>query len=203
MVCSLATKRDRLITTIWVQAVRIWSCELPVRAVCGYNYTLASRYDYACASHRSGGDHACSNAIRVKRVPAESVILSTVKEKLLSEEMIDVAQRHMRSYIKSLKRQAAENNADTDLLRRELATIDQKISNATAAILDGGLDKSNALAQALKDLEIQKEKLLARLSSAALPELDARPAAVPRAVERYRAEVGRLSSWVTARSRST
>ena len=161
-------------------------------AVCGYNYTLASRYDYACASHRSGGDHACSNAIRVKRVLAESVILSAVKEKLLSDEMIQVAQRHMRSYIKSLKRQAAENNGDIDLLRRELASIDQKISNATAAILDGGLDKSNALAQALKDLETQKEKLLARLSSATLPELDALPDAVPRAVERYRAEVGRL-----------
>ncbi len=65
-------------------------------------------------------------------------------------------------------------------------------SRGGAAILDGGLDKSNALAQALKDLETQKEKLLARLSSAALPELDALPDAVPRAVERYRAEVGRL-----------
>ncbi len=161
-------------------------------AVCGYNYTLANRYDYSCASHRSGGSHACSNAIRVKRALAESVILSAVKEKLLSEEMIEVAQRHMRSYIKSLKRQAAENIGDTDILRREMATVDQKIGNATAAILDGGLDKSTALAQALKDLETQKEKLLTRLSSAALPELDALPDAVPNAVERYRAEVGRL-----------
>ena len=33
---------------------------------------------------------------------------------------------------------------------------------------------------------------MARLSSATLPELDALPDAVPRAVERYRAEVGRL-----------
>ncbi len=103
-------------------------------AVCGYNYTLASRYDYACASHRSGGDHACNNAIRVKRVLAESVILSTVKEKLLSEEMVEVAQRHMHRYIKSLKKQAAENNGDTDLFRHELASVEQKIRNATAAI---------------------------------------------------------------------
>jgi site-specific DNA recombinase len=161
-------------------------------AVCGYKYTLASRYDYSCASHRSGGDHACNNSLRVKRVLAESVILSAVKEKLLWEEMIEVAQRHMRSYIKSLKRQAAENNGDTNLLRRELATVDQQINNATAAIINGGLDKSNALAQTLKDLEIQKEKLLARLSSIALPGLDTLPDAMPMAVERYREEVGQL-----------
>ncbi len=161
-------------------------------AVCGYNYTLASRYDYACASHRSGGDHACNNAIRVKRVLAESVILSTVKEKLLSEEMVEVAQRHMHRYIKSLKKQAAEKNGDTDLFRRELASVEQKIRNATAAILDGGLDKSNALAEALKDLEAQKEQLLGRLSSTTVPELDTLPDIVPRAIERYRNEVGRM-----------
>ncbi len=161
-------------------------------AVCGYNYTLASRYDYACASHRSGGDHACSNAIRVKRVLAESVILSTVKEKLLSDEMVEIAQRHMRRYIRSLKRQASEKTGDADLFRRELVSVKQKISNATAAILDGGLDKSNALADALKELEAQKEQLLTRLSSTELPELDGLPDVVPRAIERYRDEVGRL-----------
>ena len=123
---------------------------------------------------------------------AESVILSTVKEKLLSDEMVEAAQRNMCSYIKTLKRQAREKNGETDLLRHELASIDQKISNATAAILDGGLDKSKALAEALKDLEDQKEQLLDRLSSAALPQLDALPDIVPKAIERYRAEVGRL-----------
>lgn len=159
---------------------------------CGYKYTLASRYDYSCASHRSGGKHACGNAIRVKRALAESLILSTVKEKLLSDEMIEVAQRHMRSYIKSLKQQAAERHGDTDSHRRELASVERKISNATAAILDGGLDGSDALAEALKDLEAQKVQILAKLSEAAPHELDELPDMVPDAIERYRAEVGRL-----------
>ena len=123
---------------------------------------------------------------------AESVILSTVKEKLLSDEMVEIAQRHMRRYIKTLKRQASEKTGDADLFRRELASVEQKISNATAAILDGGLDKSNALADALKELEAQKEQLLTRLSSTELPELDGLPDVVPRAIERYRDEVGRL-----------
>ena len=58
--------------------------------------------------------------------------------------------------------------------------------------MDGGLDKSSALADALKDLEAQKEQLLARLSSTRLPEVDALLDIVPRAIESYRAEVGRL-----------
>ena len=134
----------------------------------------------------------CQYPIRVKRVLAESVILSAVKEKLLSEEMVEVAQRHMHRYIKSLKKQAAENDGDTDLFRHELASVEQKIRNATAAILDGGLDKSNALAEALKDLEAQKEQLLGRLSSTTVPELDTLPDIVPRVIERYRNEIGRM-----------
>ncbi len=54
------------------------------------------------------------------------------------------------------------------------------------------MGKSDALANALKDLEAQKEQLLARLASSTLPELDTIPDIVPRAIERYRVEVGRL-----------
>ena len=98
----------------------------------------------------------------------------------------------MRRYIRSLKRQASEKTGDADLFRRELVSVEQKISNATAAILDGGLDKSNVLADALKDLEAQKEQLLGRLSSTTVPELDTLPDIVPRAIERYRNEVERM-----------
>ncbi len=159
---------------------------------CGYQYTLASRYDYSCASHRNGGQHACSNSIRVKRVLAESVILSAIKDQLLSDDMIEAAQRHMRDYIKSLKQQARERNGDSELHRRELATIERKIGNATDAILDGGLDSSDSLADALRDLEVQKEQILAKIAEATPPELDALPDMVPEAIERYRSEVGRL-----------
>jgi len=76
--------------------------------------------------------------------------------------------------------------------KSEWIRVEQKIGNATAAILDGGLGKSDALAIALKDVESQKEQLLTRLASTTLPELDSIPDIVPRAIERYRAEVGRL-----------
>jgi len=160
--------------------------------VCGYNYTLASRYDYACSSHRSGGEHACSNAIRVKRAVAERVILSTVKEQLLSQEMIAAARQHMARYVKALKKEAAESGDDQDQIRKELEQVDERISNGTAAVLDGGLDKSPALAQALKELEVQRELLLTRLSTTEASNLDALPDVVPRAMERYREEVERM-----------
>ena len=160
--------------------------------VCGYNFTLANRYDYACSSHRSGGEHACSNAIRVKRALAERVILSTVKERLLSKEMVAEARRHMTRYIKTLKREAAESPGETDRIRKELGQIEKRISNGTAAILDGGLKKSPALAEALKELEAERGLLLSRLSANAVNELDTLPDVVPRAMERYRDEVERM-----------
>ncbi len=55
---------------------------------CGANYVIMDRHRYGCARHKERGLVACSNGLKVARELLERVLISSVKQRLLSPEAI-------------------------------------------------------------------------------------------------------------------
>lgn len=68
-------------------------------AVCGSKMIVygGSQHRYICGTRHAGGEHACANALSVKRDTAEKMILQHVLEQMLSPEAITEALKEMRA----------------------------------------------------------------------------------------------------------
>src|SRR6185437_13768440 len=67
---------------------------------CGGTFRCVNGREYGCASHRDGGDAACTNGIRVRIDVAERKLLSGVVDEILSPEGIALLERKIRENLR-------------------------------------------------------------------------------------------------------
>src|SRR5690606_27177891 len=78
-----------------------------------------SQHRYICGTRHAGGEHACSNALTVKRAVAEQMILRHVLDQLLSPEAITQALKEMRAAAREMQPSVDPQVAELERLVRE------------------------------------------------------------------------------------
>lgn len=155
--------------------------------VCGSSFVITDAYRYGCSSHVNGGQHACSNAVKVPRRLVEEKLLAGIKRDLCSDEALAQLKRLV------LEAQAERRKAkqpDLNATRHQLAFVEQGIENLVSAIKAGTF--SPTLKAELEKAEKERERLQALLK------VDTRSAdkvvqLVLYQIDHYRTLVGDLS----------
>jgi hypothetical protein len=117
---------------------------------------IADSRSYACASRRDGGPDACSNSLRVPRDLVESAIFDSVAEELLDPAWLSEFGTWFRQQVELGHRARL---AATDAAIKRQGTLEQEIRNTVDAIATGGLQSSRALAEKLRELEAERDRL--------------------------------------------
>lgn len=156
---------------------------------CGSNFVVSGTgQQYVCASHTNGGRHACANHLRVPRARVEERLLSSVVDRLLSDEAIDRFKRDVRELLQTQRRETAQQRQER---LRQAKRLRSEVDNLADAIATGALRTSAALAERLA----RAEAALAEAERDLIVD-DARLAKVvdlvPKVAERYRRLVADL-----------
>jgi hypothetical protein len=123
---------------------------------CSASYAVCDSYNYACASHRDGGPHACNNALRVPRATVERAVFDSLGVELLRPEWLVEFSRWFRVQVDAgLKAKGA--NSEKDAKRR--AEVERELKNMVDAIKHGGLSGSRTMATELRALEEEQAAL--------------------------------------------
>lgn len=166
---------------------------------CGGNFVMADSRAYGCASHTNGGQHLCSNKLRVRREIAEASVLNNVKEKLSDPDLVDSVTEQFRTAIQAMQ---SGPSLDPVEVRGEIRSIEAKIEKILGAVEEVGISES--LAERLRQLEQEKANAERRLQ---LASVDAAPVAtlpdlVPRLIARWRGLVQNIGSLATNQNAS-
>ena len=161
---------------------------LLVCGTCGGGYTIVGRDRYGCAAHRSKG--TCANALLIGRQELEDRVLSGLKERLMTPDLvasfIDAFNNEMRNLATSAEREGLS-------VKRTLADVERKLTAIVRAIEDGGYNST--LKARLTALEQEKAQAEIRLRNS-------KPAPVLRLhtklPELYRSKVDRLAEALNA-----
>ena len=149
--------------------------------VCDSNFIMADARCYRCSSHTNGGQHCCSNGIRVRRDVVEPIVLRGVKQDLLS----DAALAEVRHIVAKAQRGKKKLHATA---RHKLRDVEAAIERVTDAIAEAGI--SRALRDKLQDLEQRRDDLENQLRAA---EQDTGAIdLVPRVIDQWRELVGNM-----------
>jgi site-specific DNA recombinase len=149
---------------------------------CESHYVMANAVDYGCAGARDG---ACANHIRVRRSHAEDVLLSPVRNGVLTPTRVEKMRTEMQQYYRAQMKEIRSKVADQP---REVAELDKRLERLRTRLRMGDPDLTPAdLISALERLEAQRKELLAvhapeEVSSTVF-------AMLPKAAELYRAQV--------------
>jgi len=125
--------------------------------VCGGGFTIVAQDRYGCATRRSKG--TCDNSATVTRQEIEARVLAGLKERLMAPQLV---REFIRAFQEEINQTAAKHERQFKAERRQLETIERKITSIVAAIEEGNY--SRALGDRLSDLERQQETLRARQS---------------------------------------
>jgi hypothetical protein len=98
--------------------------------VCGGAYVIQGRKDYGCATHQNRGASVCSNGLKVKRSTIEQVLLTGVKDSLLSDDAYRAFESEARALLKQAK-------PDPAAARHRLGHARKELDNLMAAISAG------------------------------------------------------------------
>ena len=130
--------------------------------------------EYGCASHRDGGDAACTNGIRVPIRLAEGKPLNELLEEMLSPQAIALLQRRIEDHVLQQDRQARAAETPADLPSEELARKTAQIAELrklmkggtlSPAVAHAALEKAEEELRALsRPRAAQEERHTARLS---------------------------------------
>ena len=112
---------------------------------------------YGCATHKDRGSSVCASDIRLPQKLAESVLLSGVKEQLLSDAAY---QQFLRLVTAALK----DAGPDTDRLQRELRQAEQERDNIMNAIRAGIITPTTK--RELEAAEARAQQIRAELTRA-------------------------------------
>jgi hypothetical protein len=105
-------------------------------------------YYYQCSGK-------CSDRVNAQNL--ENAVLSTIDEYLQSDKMKSVAKIAFGEYQRQIL-----DNSELDAVRKEIRRVDNQLSNAVKAVLDGF--QSETIKNTISDLETQKSELLMRES---------------------------------------
>ncbi len=123
---------------------------------CGGPFVMLDR-KYGCATHKDRGSSVCASDIRLPQKLAESVLLSGVKEQLLSDAAY---QQFLRLVTAALK----DAGPDTDRLHRELRQAEQERDNIMNAIRAGIITPTTK--RELEAAEARAQQIRAELTRA-------------------------------------
>jgi DNA invertase Pin-like site-specific DNA recombinase len=156
-------------------------------SVCGSHYVLsgsqiANSSAYQCSGYLGG---ACSNGIRVKRERVEEVILTPIREELLSparvQRMVDEIRKAFIERMQNQARQASETPAEIKALEARIARLRERLTAG-----DPDMEPDEILAAIAKAEQKRQDLMAARPEAKQSAKL---LTAIPRAAEEYRREV--------------
>jgi site-specific DNA recombinase len=149
--------------------------------VCGSNYVMVNADSYGCSGHKDKGKSFCPNSKQVRRDVAEDVLLSEIRDEMLSEENFKAFERETRRLLKQYQ-------PDQAGARAEVAKAKQEVDNLVKALRMGIITPSTkeALQQAENGLAAARQKM--EDAEAFQP-----TQILPRAREIYRRAVDNLS----------
>ena len=144
--------------------------------VCGSNYVQRGATRYVCSGYENG--RVCSNGQTFRRELMQSRLLTAIREQLLSDASVEKLKARL---LRRLRRPPADG-ARTKKLETEI----QRMVDAIALGM-----RPRALLERLQSAECELERLK---DSSKVVDVKAVMAAIPRAVERYRAMVSDLGN---------
>ena len=101
---------------------------------CGANYAIIDSYRYACSNNANRGPAACTNGIKVPRKLVEAELLATLKERLFTQEGVDLFKAEVR---RLLAERRSRQGRDAMKAGAELARVEREIANIVTAIKAG------------------------------------------------------------------
>ena len=147
-----------------------------MRCECGSSFVMKDKVSYACAGYVSG--HTCDNSQRVQRSLLEDRLLTSIRDRLLSES-------NVKEFTARLRRRLASRPTDPNAKRR--AELQAEIDNLIEAIGQGM--NSPALRQRLQEAEAEFAQLP---GPPAVGRVDDAIKHVPEAMARFRKMVTKL-----------
>ena len=115
---------------------------------------MADATHYACASRTNGGEHACTNSLRVARSIAESKLLAGIKAELAAPEYLEEFKRAVRQVLSD---ERAARSAQRDFRAKRLAVLSSEIEHMAEAVAAGLL--STTLKAKLEAAEAERSAL--------------------------------------------
>lgn len=154
---------------------------------CDSNYSLVGKNLYGCSRHWNRGETACRNRLTVRKDVVESVLLSGIKDHLLAPGAMQEFLRECNALMGEMETSFA---AERRQIEAQLRQIELDLKNLLAFIKSGQALPS--IAQEIKKAEEDKRRLTLLLKNT--PGTPAEIVGlIPRALERYREYVGKLS----------
>lgn len=152
---------------------------------CGADYAIHAQDRYACSTRRSKG--TCNNATAINRQAIETRVLSALKDRLLTPELVAVFVAEFQREVARLQNESVGNQAR---LTSQLTGVERKIEGVLRAIEDGAWN--DTIKQRLTELESQQKQLKAELAKAG--RADNTVSLHPNAASLYAAKVAELQS---------
>ena len=131
---------------------------------CGGTFRRVNGREYGCASHRDGGDAACTNGLRVPIKLAEHKLLNELAEEVLSPEGVALLEKRLREHAREEARvpkavpkreaaQIAKKSAELEQLRALM-----KAGTLSQAVAQAAIDRAQEELQALERAQPQQEE---------------------------------------------
>jgi site-specific DNA recombinase len=137
---------------------------------CGGVFRCVNGREYGCASHRDGGDAACTNDVRVRIDKAEARLLDKLVEEMLSPEGVALLERRIREHLSKASRAArAAPKPQAAQVAKKQAEIDQlralmKAGTLSQAVAQAAIEKADEEVRAIERMEPERdEKQTARI----------------------------------------
>lgn len=136
----------------------------PSLSCCGASYTLINKTRYGCAAARNKGGAICSNRVTIEREVVEDRVLSGLKHRLLSPELLG---HFTEEYRKAFNASAAGAAQDRQKAAKALTEIETKITSILKAIEDGMYHAS--MKAKMTELEAEQSRLRSVLAESPEP----------------------------------
>ncbi len=148
---------------------------------CGGSFAAIGSHYLACGVARRTG--ACDNRRSIPRPAIERLVLDALKHNLMQPDLV---REFIGAFHEEVNKQRRDTEAESELKRRQLEQLTQKLNGLIDAIADGL--RTDGLLGRLRDLERQKADLVAQLDAAP----PAAPRLHPNLAELYRRKVENL-----------
>ncbi|WP_448189653.1 recombinase family protein [Azospirillum sp. sgz301742] len=154
---------------------------------CGGAYTVKSKDQLACSTHRESS--TCSNNRTIRVTDLQEGVIAGLKARLLSPEAVEL---FIKTYGEERHRLRSEARRKHDEIESRLAKLTRQISNIVDAIADGAASPS--MRTKLMELEADKAEAERELAAVVAAERvdDSVVALHPAAVESYRRQIEAL-----------
>ncbi len=121
--------------------------------LCDGNYVLVNKYQYGCTNYKNHG--RCENRMKVSRAVVEGVLLTGIRDELLSDAHFKLFESETRRLLKAAR-------PDPKAARNEITKAQQEIDNLVNALRQG--ITSTAVKLALNDAEARLKQAKAQLA---------------------------------------